>query len=164
MPRFGVLIAIALLASLYVGSALSADKDENKYVGDPEKNCALCHKNQVAAWKKWPMAKAWDRLSADEKKKKECFVCHVTGYGKTGGYVSVDKTPKLVGVQCESCHGPAGNHLKVPLTDKAKKKASMSKPTEDTCKKCHTKAGNPNFKEFKFSEAVKKLADHKNKK
>lgn len=164
MRRYGVLISLALLGLLYVGSAVSAEKEENKYVGDPEKNCALCHKDAVAAWKKWPMAKAWDRLSAEEKKKKECFVCHVTGYGKPGGFVSADKTPKLVGVTCEACHGPAGAHMKVPLTDKAKKKATMDTPTEDTCKKCHAKAGNPNFKEFKFSDSVKKLADHLPKK
>ena len=72
MRRYSVLPAIALIAVLYVGSALSADKDEVKFVGDPEKNCAMCHKDQVAAWKKWPMAKAWDRLSAAEQKKKEC--------------------------------------------------------------------------------------------
>ena len=83
------------------------------YVGDTEKKCAMCHKAQVEAWKKWGMAGAWDKLSADEKKNEACIKCHVTGYGQEGGWVSFEKTPGLVGVQCEACHGPAGEHMKV---------------------------------------------------
>jgi hypothetical protein len=158
------LIAWVLPAMLVLGLAFSSNGAENKYVGDPEKNCKLCHKDQVTAWAKWPMAKAWDRLDDKQKKDEKCFTCHVTGYKKPGGFVSYDKTPKLVGIQCEACHGPAGDHMKVPLNDKAKKKSTMTVPSEASCKVCHAKAGNPNFKEFKYSDAVKKLADHKPKK
>lgn len=161
MRNVYVWLAAAVIAVFF--ACVASGAEENKYVGDPEKNCALCHKEAVAAWKKWPMAKAWDRIK-DEKKKDACVKCHVTGMGQPGGFVSFEKTPKLVGVQCEACHGPAGAHMKVPLTDKAKKKSTMREPDEATCKKCHTKEGNPNFKEFKFSEAKKKLADHLKKK
>lgn len=157
--------AWAIPVLLVLGFAFSpVDADENKFVGDPEKNCKLCHKEQVAAWSKWPMAKAWDRLNDKQKKDEKCIGCHVTGYKKPGGFTSFDKTPKLVGIQCESCHGPAGDHMKVPMNDKAKKKSTMTVPSEASCKTCHKKEGNPNFKDFKYSEAVKKLADHKPKK
>lgn len=158
---YGWLIAVLILGCMF---SSQAGADENKYVGDPEKNCKLCHKDQVAAWSKWPMAKAWDRLDDKQKKDDKCIGCHVTGYKKPGGFSSIDKTPKLVGIQCEACHGPAADHLKVPLNDKAKKKSTMTVPTEASCKVCHAKAGNPNFKEFKYQDAVKKLADHKPKK
>lgn len=161
MSKVYIWLAPALIAIFF--ACVASGAEENKYVGDNEKNCGLCHKDQVAAWKKWPMAKAWDRIK-DEKSKDKCMKCHVTGMGKPGGFVSFEKTPKLVNVQCEACHGPAGAHMKVPVSDKAKKKATMSKPTEATCKVCHTKEGNPNYKDFKYEEFKKKLADHLPKK
>ncbi len=50
--------------------------------------------------------------------------------------------------------------MKAPLADKEARIATMTKPSEDGCKNCHKKEGNPNFKEFKYDEAVKELADH----
>jgi hypothetical protein len=156
-----VLMAILLTGSIF-SSQDSANAATNEYVGDNATKCALCHKAQVDAWKKWPKAKAWDKLQASKDKKDSCIPCHVTGFGKPGGFVSFEKTPKLVNVQCEACHGPAGDHMKVPLADKEKKKNSMAKPSKETCIACHN-SKSPDFKEFKFDEFVKKLADHKNK-
>lgn len=162
----GVILVVGIALFCFAASVTAADdaKDVNEYVGDNAKKCAMCHKDQVAAWKKWDMAKAWDSLSDDEKKKDDCIKCHVTGYGQPGGFVSIEKTPNLVGIQCEACHGPAGKHMKTPLTDKEARKASMKVPDEATCTQCHKKEGNPNYKEFKFDDMVKKLADHLNKK
>jgi hypothetical protein len=42
--------------------------------------------------------------------------CHVTGWDPQkyfpydSGYLSLTKTPDLVGNGCENCHGPAGRH------------------------------------------------------
>jgi hypothetical protein len=36
----------------------------------------------------------------------------------------------------------------------------MTPPSEEGCKNCHKKEGNPNFKEFKYADNVKELADH----
>lgn len=170
MRKYVIPVMIAVIGVLWMSHTLWAEepkpeaKSANAYVGDTEKKCTMCHKAQVEAWKKWAMAKAWDKLSDADKKNDACVKCHVTGYGKEGGWVSIEKTPNLVGVQCEACHGPATEHMKVPMADKEKRKATMSKPTEETCKACHIKEGNPNFKEFKFAEAVKTLADHLPKK
>jgi hypothetical protein len=181
MAKFLLPGLMILLVSLWAGQVLWADEPapaepkadapkptaeapKNSYVGDVEKKCMMCHKTQVQAWKEWPMATAWGKLSAEEQKKEECIKCHVTGYGQEGGWVSFEKTPNLVGVQCEACHGPAGEHMKIPMADKEKRKASMSVPDEAKCLTCHVASGNPNFKEFKYKDAVTKLASHLNKK
>lgn len=39
-----------------------------------------------------------------------CLPCHTVGYGLPTGFISAAATPQLAGVQCENCHGPAGNH------------------------------------------------------
>jgi len=160
----GVLLILAV-GLLVANVAFTAeDEVENPYVGDSAKNCKMCHKAQVEAWQTWAMASAWDKLSDEEKAKEECIKCHVTGYGEPGGFVNEKDTPGLVGIQCEECHGPAGKHMKTPLTDKEARKASMQVPDESTCTTCHKEEGNPNFKPFKYDEAVKELANHLNEK
>jgi len=158
---YAVAALVAAIALLGAADEEAAEKPVNAYVGDNAKSCAMCHKAQVEAWKAWPMASAWGKLSAEEQKKDECVKCHVTGFGQPGGWVSFEKTPNLVGIQCEACHGPAGDHMKVPLSDKDKKKATVTvSPAEAACLTCHVKEGNPNFKEFKFEDAKKQLANH----
>jgi Cytochrome c554 and c-prime len=42
-----------------------------------------------------------------------CLPCHTVGFGLPTGFISKNDrntNPRLAGVQCESCHGPAGNH------------------------------------------------------
>ena len=36
------------------------------------------------------------------------------GYGVPTGFSSAARTPRLAGVQCENCHGPAANHAANP--------------------------------------------------
>ena len=43
-----------------------------------------------------------------------CLPCHTVGYGLPTGFISLAKTPKLAGVQCENCHGPGANHAANP--------------------------------------------------
>src|SRR6476660_9123512 len=97
-------------------------------------SCKKCHFKQFNSWKKTKMAKAFDSLkpgTAAEAKKKfnldekkdytkdaKCIECHVTGYGKAGGYPKLPEEGKtwteeetkrattMENVQCESCHGP----------------------------------------------------------
>ena len=37
------------------------------------------------------------------------------------------------------------------------KEAGLIIPTAETCKRCHTKEGNPNFKEFDFEKSKGKV-------
>ena len=41
----------------------------------------------------------------------ECYQCHVTGFGKPGGFVSFEETPHMADAGCETCHGPGYDHI-----------------------------------------------------
>jgi len=96
------------------------------------KVCKWCHEVQYLSWTKTSKSsKAWNVLKPGAEYKKKlaagldpekdythdpnCLKCHTTGYGKPGGFISVEKTPDLINVQCESCHGPGGNFTWVML-------------------------------------------------
>lgn len=154
-------VAIVLSALALVGFGLTAEEAEREYVGDNATRCKLCHKAQVEAWLGWPMATALDRLDDAERANPECVVCHVTGFGEAGGFISEEETPAMAHVQCEACHGPASAHLKATLTDKEHRRASIDgHPSEDNCLACHSEERNPNFKGFDFEEAVAALEEH----
>ncbi|MDP2865627.1 MAG: cytochrome c family protein, partial [Elusimicrobiota bacterium] len=88
---------------------------EATYLGADK--CKMCHMKQHTSYMKMKHVKAIETLSAEEQKKPECVKCHVTGYGKTGGFESLEKTPKMAGVQCEACHGAGSLHMKAPMAD-----------------------------------------------
>jgi nitrate/TMAO reductase-like tetraheme cytochrome c subunit len=160
MKKAMLVISGMVLLALFIGTALNAEEKEvNEYVGDNAKKCGFCHKEEVAAWKEWPMAKSWDNLSEEEQKKDECIECHVTGYGAEGGWVSFEETPELVGIQCEACHGPMGDHMKAGM-DEDKRMETVMEPNEKNCRTCHKEEGNPNFIPFDYEEAVAALSDH----
>jgi len=87
------------------------------YVGS--ETCKNCHKSAYRIWKNTPHSHAYQTL-VDARKPSlrqhdpECIVCHTVGFGIHSGFVSEDRTPKLKNVGCESCHGPAGEHVKHP--------------------------------------------------
>jgi len=89
------------------------------YVGDSKK-CQRCHKAAYAVWEKSKHAHAFDTLlkppsgPANRQYDGECIVCHTVGFGYESGYRNERETPHLKNVGCESCHGPASEHLKKP--------------------------------------------------
>lgn len=148
---FGLMFVavIALVAS----GVMAQEKPKYTYVGDAK--CKMCHKDQHASWLDTKHAKAFTKLSAEEQKKPECVKCHTTGM--------TAENVMLEGVQCESCHGPGSEYKKPTIMSKAKfadkaagrklaVEAGLIIPTAEVCTKCHTKEGNPNFKEFDFEK------------
>jgi hypothetical protein len=80
-----------------------------------------------------------------------CLACHTVGYGLPNGFVSLkDKNtyPRLAGVQCESCHGPAGNHAANPDDITARPRVELA---AQVCGGCHTGSEHPTFDEWKTS-------------
>jgi len=117
------------------------------YVG--AETCAGCHAQEYAIWQQSRHAHAMATL---EKKNQqfdnECVGCHVVGFEK-GGFQSLVTTPQLANVQCESCHGPARDHIQKP----AKGFGQMQTPVG--CVECHTQ---PNSPDFNFNEYWAKVA------
>lgn len=142
--------------------------EEGKYVGSNK--CKMCHIKQHKSWKKTKMANALDILkpgnSAELKKAhgldpakdystdQACLACHVTGFGKEGGYAipdladkkAVRRAKKLAGVGCESCHGPGSGYIELHgelLKSKRSYRveemyaAGMWKIENSTCITCH---------------------------
>jgi hypothetical protein len=151
---------IALTTSLLLVGVNPSVFGEASYVG--AKKCRPCHLKEYTSWDKTRMAQSFELLKpgvkASEKKAAgldptadyttdaKCLACHTTGYMKPGGFTNLSATPDLVGVQCESCHGPGSEYLakdKMSLQNKEYKRADVIAaglviPQTDTCTSaCH---------------------------
>jgi hypothetical protein len=174
---FVVMGVLATGIAARAADAPKADAPKNDYVGASSKSC-MCHFKEVKGWSATPHAHAFEGLQATTPEQltkmnellktavkdhpetdAACVGCHVTGY-KLGGYPAADslKNAALARVACEVCHGPAKNHLAVPASDKAGRKASMLIPTVETCKKCHTPEISPKFDFAVMSKKVHPIA------
>jgi Cytochrome c554 and c-prime len=165
-------IGLALLAA-------SAAAASPSYVG--AKKCRACHIKQFQSWEKTRMAHAFELLSpgaaAAAKKKAnldpqkdythdpKCVGCHTTGFGSPGGFVSVEQTPELIGVQCESCHGAGGEYTKpggMTLQNKEYHRADLVKlglvvVSAETCtSSCHNNRSPFVGKDYVFDYAKRR--------
>ncbi|MFQ5723006.1 MAG: cytochrome c family protein [Terriglobia bacterium] len=180
MRRFAWGATLALVLS---GIGLLPQTAAAQYVG--AKRCRACHLVQFRSWEQTRMAQAFDLLKpgvAAEAKQAHnldpdkdyrgdpaCVSCHVTGHGQPGGFVSVEKTPQLVGVQCEVCHGPGKGYLKpnlMSLKNKDYKRsdllaAGMVIPSAEICQNCHNEKS-PFYQPFDY-EARKDKGIHSHK-
>ncbi len=124
-----VLAAVAALsAALVVAQAQGESKAG--YAGAAS---CMCHADPIQkTWRDSKHARAFDLLKlAGQEKNVECLPCHTTGYNR-GGYGAPGVTINLEGVQCEECHGPAGDH--VSTMDKTKIDRA---PSVSVCARCH---------------------------
>jgi hypothetical protein len=148
-------VMVLALVAWVVGFAVAQDKPKATYVGADK--CKPCHMAQHKSWLETKHAKAFTVLKPEEQKKPECVKCHITG--ATAEKVSLD------GVQCEACHGPGSEYKKPTIMSKSKfaadrvaalkaaRDAGLVAMTAEVCAKCHTKEGNPNFKELDFAKS-----------
>jgi hypothetical protein len=85
-----------------------------EYVG-PEA-CKACHPAAYDVWSKHPHANSYQSLVKAQRPTNrqfdgECIVCHTTGFKYKTGFEDPNKTPALLNVSCESCHGPGSLHV-----------------------------------------------------
>lgn len=133
--RFGIicLIVVGLIAAPIHAAA---EESKTAYVGS--ETCRGCHNAQydsfIANSKK---AKSFGSIQKMKKKLtpdefRECFKCHTTGYGQSGGFTSAEETPALMNAGCEVCHGPGSLHAESGDPGDLKVKVSLQ-----VCNHCH---------------------------
>lgn len=182
-----LLLPFAMLVA--VGDAAA---QEYSFLGN--KDCKKCHIKEYKSWEATLMAKTFDVLKPGERAEAktaagvdpnedfttngECLSCHSTGWGKPGGFTSIEETPHLAGVGCEACHG-AGSGYSVDelmsLKNKTYKLADVvaagmvEKVSEAQCIVCHN-ADNPLLTEeqkaafsWNFEEEIAKADAHHEK-
>ncbi|MFM7097323.1 MAG: multiheme c-type cytochrome [Gemmataceae bacterium] len=134
---------------------VSAPNSNPTYVGSEK--CKKCHESAYDVWKKSPHSHAYQTL-VDAKEPSlrqydpECIVCHTVGFGYQSGFSTFEKSPLLINVGCESCHGPSSEHVKKPndeswykLINPWKSSAMETPADKETrlgrvdqfCQKCH---------------------------
>lgn len=153
-------IAFAGVASFAIawGFGAAVQAQDAEYAG--HSSCKVCHNKSAEGeqWNKWSKeghAKALETLKSDEAnaiaKEKgltvpaaeapECLRCHVTAYKKDAELPAKIKLED--GVQCETCHGPSGQHVADAKKAMLKKDDSIDltagreRPTSKVCEECH---------------------------
>ncbi len=138
--------------------------------------CKDCHEEEYSIWKdglnghEGRHAHAYATLLNPPKRSKiarnhdpECLSCHVVGWNPqryhpyASGFESIEKTPELINVGCENCHGPgrahsdAENGLIEVEEDEMKALRQQQilelKDAEKKCLECHDLDNSPAFQE-----------------
>lgn len=145
--------------------------------------CAKCHKKAFAKWKDTKHAHAFETLEHGRGETDwiprtfdpECLACHVVGWQPQealrfkSGFVDLQTTPHLAGQQCENCHGPAGEHVKLEEEWKKAQVASLEakvnaqrdamhvdlSTADQMCRKCHDGDNSPKYDFDKYWDEVK---------
>jgi peroxiredoxin len=118
------------------------------------KACKSCHEHEYAVWSGSAHSRSVESLRKERKDDEAgCLRCHVTGYGRPGGFPEdggVRANEDLARVGCESCHGPGGEHVMnegkrpggiVKLGDKCDSCVILQ-----ICGSCHDDTNDPDFR------------------
>ncbi len=148
-----------------------------RFVGSEK--CADCHDEEYDVWKESDhhtvgfksltvaFAQASDdpsmasRVRVDRIHDPECICCHTAGWDTRevlrfeSGYLSAEKTPHLMGVHCENCHGPASRHVELEesadaaeadlLVERAALAVTKKEAETKVCYQCHDHENSPDF-------------------
>ncbi len=137
-PVVKAVVAVLVLAICTTVVALAGGApDSATYIGS--KKCKICHLKEHKTWSKTKHADNFKDLLESEQKDPDCLKCHTTGYGKPGGFVSLEKTPKMISTGCESCHGPGSAHAEVSkdAPDSGEWDKKIGKVPQNACVACH---------------------------
>jgi len=109
--------------------------------------CAECHREIYNKWRLTPHANAFITLAREQQENNpNCFGCHSVGFKRLGGFIDPETTPKLVGVQCESCHGGGAAHILAIKLNKSSPAITKTVPEFFCTRKCHDNEWSPGFK------------------
>lgn len=100
--------------------------------------CARCHEPEAKQWATTAHSLAWETLVREKKDATpECIPCHSVGYRQPGGFRDAVRTPHLVNVQCENCHGMGTLH--------GPEWYAKNRVGEAVCRSCHNAERDPGF-------------------
>lgn len=125
--------------------------DQNLYGGVDA--CLSCHPGAVETWYQTRHAFAFETLEEEDSEfNPACVACHVVGHGRPGGFVDALSTPRRKNVQCEACHGPAGEHARAPVVVPDRVRIS-------TCVRCHDSENSPDFNFYTYWPRIRHGGD-----
>ena len=111
--------------------------------------CQECHEADQKLWDESKHAHSRDPLDAKGfHVDSYCQQCHTTGYALPGGFVSARRTPSLINVGCENCHGPSAAHV-------ADTKVKTPFKAADQCVRCHDHENSPRFAYEKYWKDIR---------
>ena len=114
-----------------------------KYEASEE--CMHCHETEYNQWKATPHANAFATLvKARKQDDPECVLCHSMGFGREGGFRSMEKTPALGRVTCQACHVVVSTHGHKMEKGNEKLNAKVNVSVR-TCLTCHALVESTHF-------------------
>jgi hypothetical protein len=131
------LLVLFIVVPSEMSSVLAQSKKTPFYIGSDA--CKGCHEQEYNGFIRYAKkSKSYNSIERVKKgltgeEIKGCYVCHTTGYGRPGGFVSIEKTPHLKNAGCEVCHGPGEFHAKTMNRQDIKRKMTLK-----DCEVCHT--------------------------
>ena len=148
-----LLKSLTLFLALLLSHSPAQGNEKNSpvsYVGSLA--CKDCHPEEYTNFTTYAkkstsfqsVEKQLRHLTPDEIK--QCYPCHTTGYGKPGGFISLEETPHLKNAGCEVCHGPGSKHAQTANPENIIK--DMSKKD---CEVCHI---SERVKAFKYKPLI----------
>ncbi len=124
---------------LFMATLAAKRTQKQRRVYATDQTCLTCHSKEHDIWSKTGHSRAYAALQEVNKSfDPECLVCHTTGFGKPGGFISEIDTPELKNVQCEMCHGARLEHTQNP-------QGGFAGEANAACGTCHVKKHSPKF-------------------
>lgn len=101
--------------------------------------CSLCHNKIFTHWRETEHAHAYETLvQSGHQDDPECLFCHTIGIQYRSGFKSIELTPKMKDIGCESCHGPGSAHKESP-------EKGYGTVAAESCTICHEYEHSPHF-------------------
>ncbi len=176
------ILAVLLMAFVsFVGFTTNKSQPAHKYVG--AEVCGMCHRipksgEQFQKWQASRHSQAMKVLTTPAALKiakargvrgspdqsPECLKCHQTAYDVPATMLG-PRFNKEDGVQCETCHGPGSDYMKMNIMKNVKEVEAngltvlsvTNGSAEKFCETCHNKQS-PNFTGFDFKKMWVEIA------
>jgi hypothetical protein len=143
----------ATITTLYSNAFFKVSGPQPRYAGSDA--CVGCHHDDIHSKEALTHhAGAFTNalfVAEGGQTNSSCLACHTVGSGMPTGFVSkndANTNPRLAGVQCESCHGPAAAHAANEVDFTVRPRVELA---GQVCGGCHTGSDHPTFDEWKSS-------------